>query len=85
MEREKIVKRVNEILAEEYEVDQSVIEEDANIRDVLPIDSLSIVDLVALIQSEYKLTIPMTDLPKLKTFKDLYEYIYTNLPTDTTA
>lgn len=85
MEREKIAKRVNEILAEEYEVDQSVIEEDANIRDVLPIDSLSIVDLVALIQSEYKLTIPMTDLPKLKTFKDLYEYIYTNLPTDTTA
>lgn len=85
MKREKIVKRVNEILAEEYEVDQSVIEEDANIRDVLPIDSLSIVDLVALIQSEYKLTIPMTDLPKLKTFKDLYEYIYTNLPTDTTA
>ncbi len=85
MERKEIVKRVNEILADEYEVDESTIENEANIREVLPIDSLSIVDLVALVQSEYKVTIPMTDLPKLKTFNDLYEYIYTHLPADTTA
>jgi acyl carrier protein len=85
MERNEIVKKVNEILAEEYEVDESTIENEANIREVLPIDSLSIVDLVALVQSEYNVTIPMTELPKLITFNDLYEYIYTHLPADTTA
>ena len=85
MEREEIVTRVNKILSEEYEVDDSAIEKDANIRDILPIDSLSIVDLVALVQSEYRVTIPMTDLPKLKTFDDLYEYIYTHHTASATA
>jgi len=80
MEREEIVKNVNKILVDEYEVEDTAIEAGANIRDVLPIDSLSIVDLVALVQYNYKVTIPMTDLPGIKTFNDLYDYIYNHLP-----
>jgi len=80
MERAEIVKKVNEILAEEYEVEESEIEGDGNIREVLPIDSLSVVDLVALVQYNYNITIPTTDLPGIKTFDDLYDYIYNHLP-----
>jgi len=80
MNREEIVAKVNDILVEEYEVELADIVADANIRDVLPIDSLSIVDLVALIQFNYKVTIPMSDIPKIKTFNDLYDYINEHLP-----
>jgi len=82
MNREDIVTKVNEILGEEYEVEESEIQPDANIREVLPIDSLSVVDLVALVQFNYNVTIPMTDLPQIKTFNDLYDYIYNHLPKE---
>lgn len=43
-------------------------------------DSLSLVDLVALIQQNYKIKIPMADLTQIKTFNDLYDYIESHLP-----
>ncbi|MCF0203484.1 MAG: acyl carrier protein [Bacteroidaceae bacterium] len=80
MTRDEIVKNVNEILADEYEVEVEEMEASAEMREVLPIDSLSIVDLVALIQANYKVTIPVSELPNLKTFNDLYDYIFNHLP-----
>ena len=75
MTREEIVSKVNSVLAEEFEVEESVITPDANIKNTLALDSLSLVDLVAIIQTEYKVKIPAEDLPKVQTFKDLYDYI----------
>ena len=75
MTREEIVSKINSVLAEEFEVEESVITPDANIKNTLALDSLSLVDLVALIQHEYKVKIPAVDLPKVQTFKDLYDYI----------
>ena len=38
-------------------------------------DSLSLVDLVAIIQQTYKVKIPVADLREIKTFDNLYDYI----------
>ena len=43
--------------------------------DTLNLDSLSLVDLVAVIQYTYKLKIPVEDLRKIDTFNDLYDYL----------
>ena len=53
MTREDIVEKVNALLAEEFEVDAEEFVPDANVRDTLSLDSLSLVDLVAIIQQTY--------------------------------
>lgn len=75
MNREDIIAKVKSTLAEEFEVEETVITDDAVIYDTLQLDSLSLVDLVAVIQYTFKVKIPVEDLPKVKTFKDLYDYV----------
>ena len=50
MTREDIIAKVKSTLAEEFEVEETVITDDAVIYDTLQLDSLSLVDLVAVIQ-----------------------------------
>lgn len=75
MTREEIVEQVNALLAEEFEVDANKFTPEANVRDTLSLDSLSLVDLVAIIQQTYKVKIPVADLREIKTFDNLYDYI----------
>jgi acyl carrier protein len=75
MTREEIIEKVIETLSEEFEVEQEVITPDAVIYDTLQLDSLSLVDLVAVVQYTFKVKIPVADLPSVKTFDDLYDYI----------
>ena len=80
MTREEIIAKVNSLLAEEFEIEESEFAPDANLKDTLQLDSINLVDLVALVQYTYKITIPATDLPSIKTFNDLYDYIEQHLP-----
>ena len=75
MTREEIIAKVNSVLAEEFEVEESTLTHDASSKNTLALDSLSLVDLVAIIQTEYRVKIPAEDLPKIQTFNDLYDYI----------
>ena len=75
MTREEIIEKVATTLSEEFEAEQEVITPDAVIYDTLQLDSLSLVDLVAVVQYTFKVKIPVADLPSVKTFNDLYDYI----------
>ena len=81
MTRNEIIEKVNALLAEEFEVDAEAFTPNANVKDTLSLDSLSLVDLVALIQQNYKLKIPVTDLRTIVTFNDLYDYIESHQPS----
>ena len=80
MTRNEIIEKVNALLSDEFEVDSSLFTPDANVRDTLSLDSLSLVDLVAIIQHTYKTKIPVTNLRNIHTFTDLYDYIESHLP-----
>lgn len=80
MTRNEIIEQVNGVLADEFEVDASTFLPEANVKETLSLDSLSLVDLVAIIQQTYKIKIPVTDLRSIQTFDDLYTYIETHLP-----
>lgn len=80
MTRNEIIKQVNSVLADEFEVEASAFLPEANVKETLSLDSLSLVDLVAIIQQTYKIKIPVTDLRSIQTFDDLYTYIETHLP-----
>ena len=79
MTRNEIIEQVNELLANEFEVEVSEIPPEANVKETLMLDSLSLVDMVALVQMNYKITIPANDLIKIQTFNDLYDYIENNM------
>ena len=80
MTREEIIEQVNSLLSEEFEIEQSEFAPDAVLKETLQLDSINLVDLVALVQYTYKITIPATDLPSIKTFNDRYDYIEQHLP-----
>ena len=80
MTRNEIMEQVNELLANEFEVEVGEITPESNIKETLSLDSLSLVDMIALVQVNYKVNIPASDLPKIQTFNDLYDYIESHLP-----
>jgi len=73
--REEIIVQVNSLLAEEFEVEESEFTPDANLKETLQLDSINLVDLIALVQVTYKITIPVNELKQIQTFNDLYDYI----------
>ena len=75
MTRQEIIAQVNSLLAEEFEIEESEFAPDANLKETLNLDSINLVDLIALVQFTYKITIPVEDLKKIQTFADLYDYI----------
>lgn len=79
MKREEIIEKVNSLLSEEFEVDAARFTPDANVREILSLDSLSLVDLVAIIQQTYRIKIPVADLRNIQTFNDLYNYIESHI------
>lgn len=78
MTREEIIEKAKSTLAEEFDINEADIKDDANIKDSLHLDSLRLVDLVAVIQYTYGVEIPVEDLRKIETFNDLYDYIETH-------
>ena len=77
--REEIIAHVNSILAEEFEIEESEFAPDANLKETLGLDSINLVDLIALVQFTYKITIPVEDLKTIQTFDNLYDYIEQHL------
>lgn len=79
MEKQELIEKINAALAEEFEVDEAVITPEAPIKETLELDSLSLVDLVALIESNFGIKIQGTEVSHIKTFAALYDFIFDRL------
>ena len=75
MEKNELIAKINETLAEEFEVEVSDITPESNIKETLQLDSLSLVDMVALVESEFGVKIQGAEMLKIQTFQALYDYI----------
>lgn len=58
MTREEIIEKVNSLLAEEFEVEESEFAPEADLKETLSLDSINLVDLIAL----FSLTIRLPSL-----------------------
>ena len=76
--KDEIINEVNDMVAEEFEIDKSSITPEATIFQTLELDSISLVDLVSIVHTNYGFMIAKEDLPGLKTFNDLYNCILKN-------
>jgi acyl carrier protein len=75
MDRDAIIEKINGFLIEEFEVDESDISPELNLKDTLELDSLDFVDLVVIIESNFGFKVVAEDFTDIKTFQDFYDYI----------
>lgn len=75
MEKQDLINKVNAALADEFEVEITDITPDADIKETLELDSLSLVDMVALIEAEFGVKINNQEISNIKTFESLYDFI----------
>lgn len=76
MTKEFIIEKLTEIFEEEFEVSADLIKPTANMHDTLELDSLDYVDLVVLIEKDFKVKLRGEDFKEILTFNHLYEVIY---------
>lgn len=72
---EDIIGKINEFLVEEFEVDASKIKPEANLKEVLELDSLDYIDLVVVIENNFAFKVKPEDFTTIATFQDFYDYI----------
>jgi len=76
MEKLKLIEKANEVLAEEFEIEVAEITPDSNIKETLQLDSLSLVDMVALIEQTFGVKIKSQEVAGIQTFESLYDFIH---------
>jgi acyl carrier protein len=76
MDRESIVKTINNLLVEEFELEESAITPNAHLKDDLGLESLDFVDIAVIVKKEYGITLKGTEVSSIRTMENLYDYIY---------
>jgi len=75
MEKEKIIETVNTFLIEELEIEPDQIKNDASLKDDLNIESLDLVDILVLIEKEFRVKADADELVKVISVEELYNFI----------
>jgi acyl carrier protein len=74
MTYEEIVKVINNIMIEDFEIDPSILKPEASLGEDLELDSLDAVDLVVAIEKKLGVRIEETEARAMRTLNDIYEY-----------
>lgn len=74
MDNDEIIEIINGFLEEEFEVEKSKIQPEANLRETLELDSLDYVDLVVVIEQNFGFKVLAQDFQNIHTFSDFYDY-----------
>lgn len=72
---QELIRKINEQLSEEFEIDIEQIQPDAPLMQTLELDSLDLVDMVVLIERNFGFTPKAQDFVGIKTFQDFYNFI----------
>lgn len=76
MQKQDIITTINRALENEFEVSENYFTSDADVRSVLSLDSLDIVDLIVIIETNFGIKVTKEELMKVTTFCSLYDLIY---------
>ncbi len=73
-----IFEKLQEIIADQLEIDVEDISYDSNILDDLGADSLDVVDLIMSIEDEFGIEVPDEALENIRTIEDMVKFIEDN-------
>ena len=76
MDKEHIIKTINNLLIQEFEIEAKEITPDAHLKDDLGLESLDFVDIAVIVKKEFGITVKGKEVASIKTVGDLYDYIY---------
>jgi len=76
MTREELIEKINEVLADEFEVDKNVIKPEKPLLQTLELDSLDLVDMVVLIENNFGYKMTAEDFKGMITFQNFYDFIF---------
>ncbi len=74
-----VLEKVKVILAEQFDVDESSLQNDTDLQDDLGADSLDVVDLLMSIEDEFEIEIPDEEIENIRTVGELVNYIENNM------
>ncbi len=70
-----MLERMNEIIAEQLDVNVEELKPETNFKEDLGVDSLDLFELVMALEEEFDTEIPSEDLEKIATINDIAEYL----------
>ena len=69
-----IIEKINDFLAEEFEVEPEKITPDAHLKETLELDSLDYIDLAVAIEPHLHFKVRPEDFTRMVTVQDFYNY-----------
>jgi acyl carrier protein len=76
MQREEIIQKINQMLIEEFEIEEDQIRPDARFKEDFDIDSLDFVDLVVIIEKNFGFKVKGEEMVNIKKLIDFYNFIF---------
>lgn len=75
MQNEEIIRKINQFLIDEIEIDESQIKPTASLKNDLGIDSLDFVDLFVIVEKKFGFKMKAEEIAEVRTLDDFYAYI----------
>ncbi len=80
-QNQPMIDQINGFLSDEFEVDINRMQPDANLRQVLELDSLDYIDLVVVVENNFAFKVKPEDFTRIISFQDFYSYIISRAQT----
>lgn len=74
MTEAEIIEKINQFLADDFEVDPAKITPEASLKETLELDSLDYIDLAVVIEHHLHFKVKPEDFTKMVTVGDFYDY-----------
>lgn len=75
MQNDEIIRKLNKLLVEEIEIEESRIHPAADLKNDLGIDSLDFVDLFVIIENNFGFKMKAEEMADVKSLQDFYNYV----------
>lgn len=81
MNNNEIIEKIREFMIEEFEVEADKITPEANLKSTMGLDSLDYIDLVVVIESNFKFKVKPEDFATIITYQDFCDYVISRVNT----
>ena len=75
MDASDVIRTIDRILVEDFELDAEQVVPEANLREDLDLDSLDAVDLVVALEKAFSIRIDAKVVEKMQTVGDIHDYV----------
>ncbi|MEI7499898.1 MAG: phosphopantetheine-binding protein [Bacteroidota bacterium] len=75
MQNDEIIRKINQLLIDEIEIEETQINPAADLKKDLGIDSLDFVDLFVIVENNFGFKMKAEEMADVKSLQDFYSYI----------